>query len=203
MAARFAVVRETTKAWVDDTGPLTLLPDGSFLFASDRTGYRHLYHYAADGNSVNPVTEGQWEVNKVEYADGEWVYFTSSKDAGSGTNLCRAKIDGSAIERLTPEAGMHMPVVSPKAKLFVDTFSSGNGPAKVLLRESAGQLARTMDTNPVYSREEYRFGKVEPVEIPLADGFTLSGVITYPPDFDPSKRYPIWSRLTPGRIPRR
>ena len=55
---------------------------------------------------------------------------------------------------------------------------------------------RTLDTNPVYHREEYRFGPYERVQIPTPDGFTLSIVsnnhVIYPSvykslPFDPIK----------------
>ena len=41
--------RETTKAWVNDPGAPKFLKDGSFLLASERTGWKHLYHFAKDG----------------------------------------------------------------------------------------------------------------------------------------------------------
>jgi dipeptidyl-peptidase-4 len=51
---------------------------------------------------------------------------------------------------------------------------------------------RKLDTNPVYERAGFRFGKYERVKVPLADGFVLDGAVTYPPDFDPKKKYPVW-----------
>src|SRR5207237_1759155 len=41
-------------------------------------------------------------------------------------------------------------------------------------------------------RHEYLWGKYERVQVPTADGFVLEGAVTYPPDFDPQKKYPIW-----------
>jgi dipeptidyl-peptidase-4 len=49
-----------------------------------------------------------------------------------------------------------------------------------------------LDTNPVYAREEYRFGQYELVQIPTADGTVLEGSLVKPPDFDPGRRYPVW-----------
>jgi dipeptidyl aminopeptidase/acylaminoacyl peptidase len=53
-------------------------------------------------------------------------------------------------------------------------------------------LVRTLDTNPVYAREEYRFGQYELVQISTPDGFTLEGSILKPANFDPKRRYPVW-----------
>ena len=47
--------RETTKAWVerwqDSSADALWLKDGSFLWLSERSGWRHFYHYTADGRS--------------------------------------------------------------------------------------------------------------------------------------------------------
>ena len=77
--------RETTKAWVDDPGPPIFLKDGSFLLASERTGWKHLYHYDARRQAQGPVTSGEWELttgafqshpSRVDEKAG-WVYFTA------------------------------------------------------------------------------------------------------------------------------
>ena len=41
--------RDESKAWIADQAPITFLKDGSFLWLSERDGWKHIYHYAADG----------------------------------------------------------------------------------------------------------------------------------------------------------
>ena len=60
------------------------------------------------------------------------------------------------------------------------------------LCKADGTPARTLDTNPVYAREEYRVGNYELVQIQTPDGFVLDGSLLKPPDFDPKRRYPVW-----------
>jgi dipeptidyl aminopeptidase/acylaminoacyl peptidase len=186
--------RETTKAWVNNPGDPTFLKDGSFLLASERTGWRHLYHFAADGKLIGPVTQGEWEARSLHVADEKdgWVYFSGTKDSPIATNLYRCRLDGTGLERLTPVAGTHQASVSPKGNLFLDTHSSFAEPQRVRLCAADGKPVRVVDSNPAYDREEYRFGPLEHVQIPLPDGFVLEGVIIRPPDFDPSRRYPVW-----------
>jgi dipeptidyl-peptidase-4 len=62
----------------------------------------------------------------------------------------------------------------------------------VRLYSTDGTLCRTLDTNPVYAREEFRFGAFEHIEIKLPDGFVLEGTLTKPADFETSKQYPVW-----------
>ncbi len=85
--------RETTKAWVEDLGQPHFLADGSFLLTSERSGWKHLYHFAADGILIGPVTSGDWEVHDVVRVDSETkqVYFTATMTSPTGTDLCRAQ----------------------------------------------------------------------------------------------------------------
>ena len=43
--------RDSTKAWIADPDPLVFFKDGSFLWTSERDGWKHLYHYGSDGAS--------------------------------------------------------------------------------------------------------------------------------------------------------
>jgi dipeptidyl-peptidase 4 len=186
--------RDTTKAWVDDPGEPLFLADGSFLLPSERTGWRHLYHFDKDGKLRKQVTQGEWEARppyKLDEAGG-WVYFLGTKDCHVANNLYRAKLDGSGLSRLTDVFGDHTVSVSPKGNYFLDTWSSTTEPTRVRLCRADGTAARTIDTNPVYEREEYRTGKFEMVKIKTPDGFELEASVLKPPGFDPNRRYPVW-----------
>jgi dipeptidyl aminopeptidase/acylaminoacyl peptidase len=186
--------RETTKAWVDNPGPPTYLADGSFVLPSERTGWKHLYHFDRTGHLRDTITSGAWEARALQRVDetGGWVYFTGTRDSPIAENLYRVHFDGSGLERLTPEPGDHQVSVSPKANLYIDTHGSHAIPTQVHLRSADGKPVRTLDTNPIYVLEEYRLGHFELVQIPLPDGFVLEGSLLTPPDFDPSRRYPVW-----------
>jgi dipeptidyl aminopeptidase/acylaminoacyl peptidase len=186
--------RETTKAWVDDPGPATFLKDGSFLLPSERSGWKHLYHFDPAGKLIRALTEGPWEARTLHHVDEAtgWVYFSGTRDTPVGSNLYRVRLDGGGGERLTHGAGEHRASVSPKGGLFLDTWSDHTTPTQVRLFQTDGRLARTVDTNPVYAREEYRFGQWEFVQVPTPDGFLLEGMLLRPADFDPGRRYPVW-----------
>jgi len=186
--------RETTKAWVEMLPAPTFLKDGSFLFTSERTGWKHLYHYAANGTLISPVTSGEWEARELKCVDDkeQWVYVSGTKDSHIAPNLYRAKIDGSAIERLTNEPGSHSTDVSPKSGRFVDSWSSRVSPTKIVVRNADGSVLRTLDTNPVYSIEKYTFGISEQFQITMPDGFVVEASWVKPINFDPAKKYPVW-----------
>jgi dipeptidyl-peptidase-4 len=65
-------------------------------------------------------------------------------------------------------------------------------PTTVSVREAGKGEVRRLDINPVRERDQFKFGKYERVKILMGDGFVLEGSLTYPPDFDETKKYPVW-----------
>ncbi|MBA7481432.1 Tol-Pal system protein TolB [subsurface metagenome] len=186
--------RETTDAWVDVPDSPKFLSDGSFLLFSERTGWKHLYLYDKDTKLKHAVTKGEWEARRLEHVDEEngWIYVTGTRDSHIAGNLYRVKIDGGKIKRLTKAPGDHRVNISPNGKYFIDTWSNDSTPAKVTLYGINGKKKRTLDTNPVYNRQEYRFGTYEQFQIEMADGFLLEASLVKPPDFDSNKKYTVW-----------
>ena len=86
------VLKETSKAWVerwqDSSVDPIWLRDGSFLWLSERSGWRHLYHYAANGDQLRQITRGEWEVRRTHGVDAAnaWVYFVD------GAQLDRSRL---------------------------------------------------------------------------------------------------------------
>ena len=56
------IFRDSTKAWIESNGPIHWLADGSFLWLSERDGWKHLYHYSGDGTLLAQLTSGNWEI---------------------------------------------------------------------------------------------------------------------------------------------
>jgi len=187
--------RETTKAWVEDLSEPHFLSDGSFLILSERTGWKHLYHYDAAGKLIRQVTDGQWEITAVsrfDESDG-YVYFASTKDGHTRSNFYRTHITGEGgVKRLTEGPGTHRVSMAPKGNLFVDRYSDEKTPTRSALVMVDRGAIRTLDTNPPRSLDEFVRGKSERVQVKLKDGFVLEGAVTYPPEFDEKKKYPIW-----------
>jgi dipeptidyl-peptidase-4 len=186
--------RDTTDAWVDVPDSPKFLADGSFLFFSEWTGWKHLYLYGKDGELKHAVTKGEWEARKLEHVNEKngWIYFTGTRDSHIAENLYRVNIDGGKIKRLTKAPGDHRVNISPDGRYFIDTWSNDSTPTKVALYGIDGEKIRMLDTNPVYERQEYQFGEYEQFQIELQDGFLLEASLIKPPDFKLNKKYPVW-----------
>ena len=193
--------REQTKAWVEavDDG-MRWLNDGTFLWLSDRSGWRHLYHYAADGKLIKQVTNGDWDVRSLDEVDeGKGtIYFSGTEHSYIANNEYSIKLDGSGLNRITMTEGSHRASFNSNASHFVDFWNDVNTPQQVRVYDSAGKLVRVIDENKVDALKQYKLGKVEFVNVKTRDGFTMEAMMIKPPDFDPSKTYPVMSYTYSG-----
>jgi dipeptidyl-peptidase-4 len=186
--------RDTTKAWVEpvDDNP-RWLKDGSFLWRSERDGWLQLYHYAADGKLIKRVTEGPWEVRNLDVVDESAgvVYFRGTEHSHIAEQVYRIGLDGSGLKRISQTEGNHRAIFSPTGRYFVDYWSDINTPTQTRLYNADGSLVRVIDENRVAALGQYKLGKAELMQVKTRDGFVMEAMMIRPPDFDPSKKYPV------------
>ncbi|MEJ1962134.1 MAG: DPP IV N-terminal domain-containing protein [Gammaproteobacteria bacterium] len=187
------VVTDRDPAWVEVTRDLTFLKDGRhFVWTSEKSGYRHAYRYDYDGNEVQ-LTHGDWEISSlaaVDEANG-WLYFYAKKDGLINQHVYRVPLDGGAVTRLTREDGWYEWDVAPGGGHVIQTWSSITTPPRVTLRESASDTFRTLIENDLPGLKKYEVPHPEFLTFKTSDGITLNAYMIKPPDFDPSKRYPV------------
>ena len=188
--------KETSKAWVEalDDG-VHWLKDGSFLWLSDRSGWRHIYHYGADGKLIRQVTKGDWDVRSLDEIDeGKGtLYFTGTEHSFIANHAYAIKLDGTGMSRVTLNEGNHRASFNSTGSHFIDNWNDVNTPTQVRLLDTSGKLVRVIDENKVDALAQYKLGKVEFVNVKTRDGFNMEAMMIKPPDFDPSKKYPVWS----------
>ena len=189
------IIHESSKAWVGINEQPLWLKDGSFLWASERNGWEHLYHYAADGKLLKQVTDGKWEVRTIEGVDEQngLIYFTGTKDSHIAPSGYRIKLDGSGLTRLTTSEGTHRMDVSPTFNYFINVWSDLNTPSQVRLFDASGKLVRVIAENKVDALKQYKLGTADLLQVKTRDGFVMEAMMIKPPDFDRSKKYPVMS----------
>jgi Tol biopolymer transport system component/DNA-binding winged helix-turn-helix (wHTH) protein len=99
----------------------TTTADGKYLvYASVRTGVRHLYRYDLATREEVQLTNGGGENYPSCSPDGRWVVFTSL--AGARNTLWKVSIDGGPPEQLTENSIIVKPVVSPDGNSIACAF---------------------------------------------------------------------------------
>ncbi len=186
--------RETSPTWVNMNGSPQWLAGGTFLWLSERTGWKHIYHYRPDGTLIRAVTSGEFEVRTLHGVDAKtsFVYFSGTERSSIGGDGYRVKLDGSGLERLTREEGTHSLGFSPAYSYFVDAWSDVTTPTQVHLCKASGERVRTIEANPVPVLDEYALSKPEFLRVKTRGGFEMEAMLIKPANFDPSVRYPVF-----------
>jgi dipeptidyl-peptidase-4 len=194
------VLHETTRAWVDRNDDPEWLKDGSFLWLSERTGWKHIYHYKADGTLVKQVTDGKWEVRDLHGVDEAtgWVYFSGTERSPIGSDVYRVKLDGTRLARLSKADGSHRAQFDPSFAAYLDSWSDVTTPTQVRLHKADGSEVRVIDDNKVPALAQYKLAKPEFLQVKTRDGFVMEAMIIKPPDFDASKKYPVYQQTYGG-----
>ncbi|HVE73374.1 MAG TPA: S9 family peptidase [Thermoanaerobaculia bacterium] len=188
--------RETTKTWVDPLGKPVFQPDGSFLWQSERTGFRHLYHYKSDGTLIRPVTGGSWEAREVHGSDGRHVYFSGTERTHLGLDVYRIGLDGTGLQRLSTATGTHTAAFNPKLTHYVDKWSDIRTPDQIRVHRNDGRETQVVEANAVNAG--FALLKPEFLRIKTSDGVMLDAVLYRPSNFDSAKKYPVYQLLYGG-----
>jgi len=85
----------------------TVQPNGIMLMNRLGPSMSELYIANADGSGERKLSSGtDFEYNARFSADGEWIVFTSERDAHGQADIYRMRTDGSGRERLTDDPAM-------------------------------------------------------------------------------------------------
>ena len=189
-------IREAQEAaWTPRPNPPRWLADGSFLWESHRTGYNHLYHYSADGKLIRPVTQGEWNLNRILSIDeeaGEMLY-SSTEDGAIDTHYYRIGLDGEGKVRLTQGRGSHALDFNGDGSLALDRVSALDMQEEVRLVDGrTGEVLEVLARGEVDAVGKTEVASWEVHEIQNRDGVPLDVAVLKPGDFDANKSSAVW-----------
>ncbi|MBC3788508.1 S9 family peptidase [Spirosoma utsteinense] len=201
------ILTETSPTYVDleFTDDLTYLKDGkSFIWSSERSGYKHLYLYAMNGQLIRPVTRPagagspDFEVSSVSGVDETtgMIYYTSTAVSPLERHLYRVGINGQNNQRLTTLAGTYTANFSPDCAYYLLYHTSASSPTTVTLRRTTANTdLRVLESNQDLKNRlsRYALAPKQFFKTNAADGTPLNGWMIKPAAFDSSgqKKYPV------------
>jgi dipeptidyl-peptidase-4 len=192
-----AIVKEAwPTGWVENTPYMRYLADGHrFLWESERNGFRNYYLYDLNGTLLATVTHNDFEAAGVVDLDeqaGVLYYMARDGDNYMKEQLHRVKLDGTGDMRLTDPAFTHAVSLSPDHRYFVDVAQTHDTAPTTRLMDAAGRPVAVVATSDM---TRYRALGLTPTEMftyKAADGVTtLHGMISFPSNFDPARKYPV------------
>jgi dipeptidyl aminopeptidase/acylaminoacyl peptidase len=188
------------------TGWRVLWPTNELIWYSQRDDWGHLYLYdLTTGTLKNRITAGEGPVSQIARVDekSRTAYFSAmGREKGQDPyfrHFYRIGLDGKNYLSLTPEDGDHDVQLSTSGRLFIDTASTCERPAVVVLRDSNGKLLMPLEKADISKLEATGWKPPIPFSVKSRDGKAdLYGMLFRPTNFDPTKKYPIINNAYPG-----
>ncbi|WP_178990380.1 S9 family peptidase [Winogradskyella schleiferi] len=190
------VLAEKDKAYIDVTDNLTFLKDNSFIWTSEKDGFNHIYHYSNDGELINQVTKGNWEVTSY-YGFNEksnTIYYQSTENGSINRAIYSIKLNGKNKKRLTETEGTNSASFSADYTYFINTHSSATSPQEYTLYDAnTGDVIKLIKDNDQLAQKvgSYVTSKKEFSTINV-NGNDLNMWMIKPADFDPNREYPLF-----------
>ena len=190
------VYNETYKTWLNWFDGVIFTDNGLYMAREFETGWQQIYFLSYDGKTFRRLTDGpNWDVTlvRVDEKKGD-VYFTAKRDAVAKQALYKVDKKGTITALTDPVYNATGISFSPDGKYFVASLSNVSTPNKVVISQTVSkkpyQTSVIADMQgPDYDPSKYALGQL--VSMTTADGFTLPGMIVYPKNFDPAKKYPV------------
>jgi dipeptidyl aminopeptidase/acylaminoacyl peptidase len=125
---------------------LEWLPGGSIVFASERTGWSHLYRIDPQG-TITPLTSGSWEVRDAELSRdrSRWL-IAAGRESASDDQLYQMPAAGGELVRLTDRPGRHVGALSPNGDRIADLYGEALQLPDLFLRDAAPGAPETRVT---------------------------------------------------------
>ncbi|SDZ81358.1 S9 family peptidase [Psychroflexus halocasei] len=186
---------EKDNAYVDVTDDLTFLEDNSFIWTSEKDGWKHIYHYNKKGKLIDQVTNGKWEVTSYYGYDrqNKRILYQSTETGSVNRGIYSIKLNGESKRDLSTKEGTNSASFSADFTYYVNTFNSVKTPNLYTLNLAKnGKVVREIKNNDVLENKlkEYQISPKELSTIKV-NGNDLNMWMIKPLDFDASKKYPV------------
>jgi dipeptidyl-peptidase-4 len=205
------VVRERNSkdGWLDNTRSIKYvgkLPATAgenqeyYIDVSDQDGWNHVYLFNIRENKSRQLTSGEWEVSSVRGVNlaNNTVYFMASESHPTEQHVFEVSMINRQQKRLVENTSSYWSAsFSPNASYYILNYEGPQVPYQELYATNQKEQIRVVKDNiDVYNRlRTYQLPTHKYIDLPHPSGFNLSAKITYPPNFDPSEKYPVL--LTP------
>lgn len=199
--ARVIVREEWLTGWAENTPTMRFLDDERrFIWESARTGWKNFYLYDLSGTLIAPLTtHGSAEVSAIVTIDekaGVLFYTVNDGDNPLKMQLHRVGLDGKGDVRLTDPAFHHTinaSAISPDSAHFVDVYQTHDTPpATQLVSAKDGRIVGQVVKSDTTKWDALGLKPAELFTYKSVDGSaTLFGMLQFPSNFDPAKKYPV------------
>ena len=178
------LIDERQSPWINIGGEARGLADGSFLWASERSGWRHLSLHDRGGALQRELTHGEWMVSSVIGIDEErgLLYFSATRDSPLQRQIYRVPLSGGEPERLSGPGGVQGGVLSRDGNWLAAAGSSLERAPWVSVQRSDGSAVKMLFEQPALTASSLGLAAPRLQSFRAADGSELYGALYQPPE---------------------
>ncbi|GAB4248276.1 MAG: S9 family peptidase [Vicingaceae bacterium] len=191
-----SIYKETSDTYVEVPKTHFLKLSDQFIISSEKDGYNHLYLYDINGNPINQITKGNWDVTDFYGIDEKTktVYFQSAEVSPLERHVYKINLDGSGKTKLTQKKGVNEANFSTTFSYFINYHSDANSPYFITLHNNSGKLIEVLEDNKALKEkmDSFNLSPKEFFSIKNKQGMALNAWIIKPKDFDENKKYPVF-----------
>ena len=195
MQSSSVVLTETDKYYIDINDDLKFLKDKKhFLLTSERDGYNHIYLYSIDGELIQQITKGNWEVTEL-YGINEQtgiLYFQSTESSPLQRDIYSINLSGNKKKKINISKGTNSASFSADFSYYTLEYSSVNTPPYITLNDSNGSI-RVLEDNQTSKDISKEYGIIprEFFNFTTSEGTDLNGYMIKPANFNENTKYPV------------
>lgn len=199
--SRIVLTESTPGAWFtfEHLEIRFLKSSGAFLWPSWRDGHMHLYLYsfdkqnpmAAEAKLEHQLTQGDFEVLEIEGVDeaAGTVFFSGNPGDPRQRHICSVKLDGTGMQQLTHEEGVHSGKFSDDGKHYEHTFMGPLTAQHISLCTVGAACVPVWQARDEVS--EYGLRAAKFLDFKAEDGTTVYGRLLLPPEMPASGNVPL------------
>ncbi|MEG2219307.1 MAG: S9 family peptidase [Muribaculaceae bacterium] len=189
------VYTDESQSWIEieDVTNMVRYNEASFVVASEKSGFNHLYEYSNAGIQIRQLTKGDWSVTDYYGYDSllKVHYFQSTQN--SPLDRCLSKVDAKGlITKISQSSGTYSAQFNSTYTYYINNFSDLKTPNQYTLWTNKGKQVREILMNKEYATK-YTASDIPQKEFfkCQSEGETLNGYMIKPVNFDSSKKYPV------------
>lgn len=189
------IYAETNPAYIE-VPEVIFMPD-KFIITSEKEGYNQIYEYAKNGQLIQKLTPGTYDVTAIYGLDEKhgFLYFQAAKTNPMNREICGVNVDNKTPKTffVSSEQGVNTAVFVKKYQYFMNTHSTANSAPKHTLHRANGKLLKTLEDNAGINQKfkDYNFVEKTFGTIKNSVGDEMPYWIMRPKNPIPGKKYPL------------
>ena len=186
------VYSEQSKTWLSNSVyTMTTYGNDSFVVASQRSGWTHLYEYAYNGKQLRQITDGDFNVTAYYGKSPAGTHYMQTTKLGA-VNRNVASVDSKGIFRLLHDTpGWESCSFSTDKSYYIRTWSDLQTPPQYTVWSSAGKKLAEIEMNREYAARYADAPKFELTTVKNAEGEDMNAMVMKPSGFSAGRKYPL------------